>query len=232
MTRDYFDPMLNRYDTGPGADLDDQQQPGALAASAAAAATSKSSNATAHSDTPAVKIRLKNTRDLTEEGLRQLCRVYGTVINIHKPKQDHGNTAFVEFSNQSEAGLAIQELNRKLGFQFYPAFAHEKKTLKVMDMNLPAPPPPFESRTGEQLIQTIEASTDEENWELTLAPRRIKTGFSIPLKIRFPERSTLATAGHYGAQQGKVTPLARVDENQIFSIPTAVEYEHRGFKSL
>lgn len=100
MTRDYYDPMLNRYDRGPGADLDDEQQPGALAASAAAAATSKSSNCTAQSDPPAVKIRLKNTRDLTEEGLRQLCRVYGTVINVYKSKQDHGSTAFVEFLNQ------------------------------------------------------------------------------------------------------------------------------------
>lgn len=122
-----------------------------------------------------------------------------------------------------------------MGFQFYPAFAHEKKTLQrmeLMDINLPAPPPPFESGTGEQLVQTIEASTDEENWEMTLAPRRIKTGFSIPLKIRFPERSSLATARHYTPQKGKMTPLTRVDENHIFSIPTAVEYEHRGLKSL
>lgn len=229
MTHDYYDPMLNRYDTGPGADLDDTQQPGALAASAAAAAAASKSSDFAHSDTPAaVRIRLKNTRDLTEDGLRELCRVYGTVINVHKPKQD-ASTAFVEFANQSEAGLAIQELNRKLGFQFYPAFAHEKKTLPPRDMNLPAPPPPFESAAEVQLIQTIEASGDEESWEMTLAPRRIKTGFSIPLKVRFPEQGTLATAPLYASRS---SPLSRIDANQIFSIVTALDNEHRGTKPL
>nr|XP_029711714.1 uncharacterized protein LOC115253714 isoform X1 [Aedes albopictus] len=228
MTHDYYDPMLNRYDTGPGADLDDTQQPGALAASAAAAAASKSSNLS-HSDTPAaVRIRLKNTRDLTEDGLRELCRVYGTVTNVHKPKQD-ASTAFVEFANQSEAGLAIQELNRKLGFQFYPAFAHEKKTVPPMDMNLPAPPPPFESAAEVQLVQTIEASGDEESWEMTLAPRRIKTGFSIPLKVRFPEQSTMATAPFYVS---RTSPLSRVDANRIFSVVTVLDSEHRELKAL
>nr|XP_019544599.2 protein vreteno [Aedes albopictus] len=231
MTHDYYDPMLNRYDTGPGADLDDDQQPGALAASAAAAAAAASKSGTnlSHSDTPAaVRIRLKNTRDLTEDGLRELCRVYGTVINVHKPKQD-SSTAFVEFANQSEAGLAIQELNRKLGFQFYPAFAHEKKTLPPMDMNMPAPPPPFESAAEVQLVQTIEASGDEESWELTLAPRRIKTGFSIPLKVRFPEKSTLATAPFYAS---RTSPLSRVDVSQLFSVVTVLDSEHRGLKPL
>ncbi|XP_062539459.1 uncharacterized protein LOC134207680 [Armigeres subalbatus] len=231
MTHDYYDPMLNRYDTGPGADLDDEQQPAALAAASAAAAASKSSDLT-HSDTPAaVRIRLKNTRDLTEDGLRELCRLYGTVINVHKPKQDKG-MAFVEFANQSEAGLAIQELNRKLGFQFYPAFAHEKKTLPAMESNIHAPPPPFESSAGVNLVQTIEASGDEESWELTLAPRRIKSGFSIPLKVRFPERSTLATAPYYRSKEDRMSPLSRVDINRIFSVVTLVDSEHRGLKPL
>lgn len=232
MTHDYYDPMLNRYDTGPGADLDDDQQPGALAAAAAAAAAASKSNDMAQSDVPsAVRIRLKNTRDLTEDGLRQLCRLYGTVVNVYKPKQDRG-IAFVEFANQSEAGLAIQELNRKLGFQFYPAFAHDKKTPMKMDMAMPAPPPPFESAAGEQLVQTIEASDDEENWELTMAPRRIKSGFSIPLKIRFPERSTLATAPFYCSKEDRMSPLSRVDINRIFCISTLVDSEHRGKKLL
>ncbi|XP_058442944.1 protein vreteno [Malaya genurostris] len=225
MQRDYYNPLLNRYDRGPGADLDDRQQPGALAAAAAKATSSVGDGCSgmALSDPPAVRIHLKNTQDLTADGLIQLCRPYGTVVSVHKPK-DNGNYAFVEFANQSEAGLAIQELNRKLGFQFYPTFAHEKKTLPMEVESFPAPPPPFESAPGERLIPMQEISGDEENWETTLAQRRIKTGFSIPLKIRFPAKQDLSTASHYS---NKFSALSTVDCDQTFSIVMLLESEHR-----
>lgn len=215
MREDYCDPEFNRYDTGPGADLDDRQQPGAMAAAAEA-------NVMGFSDPPAVRIRLKNTRDLTEAGLRELCRPYGQVVNVHKPSQ--GNFAFVEFSNQSEAGLAIQELNAKLGFQFYAAFAHEKKSLPSMETAfMPVPPPPFEAGPGEEMVHSIDTvEPEEESWERTMVQRRVKTGFSIPLKIRFPEQTTLATAPHYKAHTFRLTQLSRVDAGEIFSIVTLI----------
>lgn len=236
MRQDYCDPELNRYDTGPGADLDDRQQPGALAAAAAgaggtgataAAATTAAAAAGSEmgSNEPlAVRIRLRNTRDLTEVGLRELCRPYGEVVNVYKPK-DNVNYAFVEYSNQSEAGLAIQELNAKLGFQFYAAFAHEKKSIALIESaQLPKPPPPFDAGPGEEVIHSIEASPEEmESWERSMVQRRVKTGFSIPLKIRFPEQVTLATAPHYRPQQSnRLTQLSRVDSAEIFSIVTMV----------
>uniref|UniRef100_A0A1Q3EX08 RRM domain-containing protein n=1 Tax=Culex tarsalis TaxID=7177 RepID=A0A1Q3EX08_CULTA len=219
LSRDYCDPEQNRYDTGPGADLDDRLQPGALAKAAAGAASEMG-----HSDPPAVRIRLKNTRDLTEDGLRELCRPYGQIVTVYKPKDGAGNYAFVEFSNQSEAGLAIQELNAKLGFQFYAAFAHEKKSLPLMEANLlPRPPPPFEAGPGEEVVHSIEVlNPEEQEWERTMVQRRVKTGFSIPLKIRFPEEITLATAPHYRAPSDRLTQLSRVDAGEIFSIVTLV----------
>lgn len=221
MSKDYCDPELNSYDTGPGADLDDRQQPGALAA--AAVATGGSVSEMGFSDPPAVRICLKNTRDLTEDGLRALCRPYGEVINVYKAKQDRSTLAFVEFANQSEAGLAIQELNAKLGFQFYAAFAHEKKSLPLMEAGfVPAPPPPFAAGPGEHVVHSIEANEEEESWERTMVQRRVKTGFSVPLKIRFPPSATLATAPHYQQQSGRLSQLSRVDANEIFSIVTLV----------
>lgn len=98
MSQDYYNPEENRYDVGPGADMDDCQQPGALAAAARAAATNPD-NSMGFSDPPVVKIHLKNTRFLTEDGLRELCRPYGNVVQVYKPKQDT-NSAFVEFTNQ------------------------------------------------------------------------------------------------------------------------------------
>lgn len=221
MRQDYCDPELNRYDTGPGADLDDRQQPGALAAAAATTAGSEMG----FGEPLAVRIRLRNTRDLTEDGLRELCRPYGEVVNVYKPKQDNGNYAFVEYSNQSEAGLAIQELNAKLGFQFYAAFAYEKKSIPLIEnAQLPRPPPPFDAGPGEEIVHSIEASPEEmESWERTMVQRRVKTGFSIPLKIRFPEQTSLATAPHYRSQQSdRLTQLSRVDAGEIFSIVTMV----------
>lgn len=224
MQKDFYDPEHNRYDTGPGADLDDRLQPGALAAAASAGGTTA---ATAGSDMGsseplAVRIRLRNTRELTEDGLRELCRPYGTVVNVFKPKQDNGNYAFVEYSNQSEAGLAIQELNAKLGFQFYAAFAYEKKALPLMEnAQLPKPPPPFDADPGTEVAHSIEP-TAEESWERTMVQRRIKTGFSIPLKTHWPAEVTLATAPHYGAQTDRLSRLSRVDADGIFSIVTMV----------
>ncbi|XP_058813571.1 tudor domain-containing protein 1 [Topomyia yanbarensis] len=230
MQRDYCDPLLNRYDRGPGADLDDRQQPGALAAAAARTTSSVGGEGSgmAFNYPPAVRIHLKNTQDLTADGLIQLCRPYGTVVSVHKPK-DNANYAFVEFANQSEAGLAIQELNRKLGFQFYPTFAHEKKSLPMEAESFPAPPPPFESAPGERLIPRLENNGQEDNWETTLAQRRIKTGFSIPLKIRFPAKQDLATASHYS---GKLSALTSVDTDQIFSIVTLLRSESVSHKTL
>lgn len=215
MSKDYCDPELNRYDTGPGADLDDRQQPGALAADAA-------SSEMENSEPAAVRIRLKNTRDLTEDGLRELCRPYGQVVGVYKPKQNKDNFAFVEFANQSEAGLAIKELNSKLGFQFYAAFAYEKKSALIEAAFLP--PPPFDAGPGEDVIQSIEANAEEESWERTMVQRRVKTGFSIPLKIRFPKLVTLATAPHYYQQPDRLT---RVDAAQIFSIVMMVGGEEQ-----
>lgn len=102
MHRDYCDPLLNSYDRGPGANLDDCLQPGALAAAAAAvSAETSSGGAASHemasNDSPAVRIHLKNTQDLTEKGLEELCKQYGTVVQIDKPKE---NYAFVEFATQ------------------------------------------------------------------------------------------------------------------------------------
>ncbi|XP_052567356.1 protein vreteno isoform X1 [Culex pipiens pallens] len=216
MSKDYCDPELNRYDTGPGADLDDRQQPGALAAAAAAAGGGSEMG---FSEPPAVRIRLKNTRDLTEAGLRELCRPYGTIVNVYKAKQEGGNFAFVEFGNPSEAGLAIQELNAKLGFQFYAAFAHEKKDTDLV----PMPPPPFGAGSGEKVVHSIETlGPDEESWERTVAQRRVKTAFSIPLRVRFPEEQGLATAPHYRAEGDRLTQLSRVDAGEIFSVVTLI----------
>ncbi|XP_055543819.1 uncharacterized protein LOC129729332 [Wyeomyia smithii] len=235
MHRDYCDPLLNRYDRGPGANLDDRQQPGALAAAAAAvAAATESSLDGAGSqdmptgDSPAVRIHLKNTQDLTEDGLMSLCRPYGTVVSVHKPR-DNGNYAFVEFANQNEACFAIQELSRKLGFQFYPAFAHQKQSMPTTADNFPAPPPPFEPAPGEKLVQSIEAFGEGENWEHTLAQRRIKTGFSIPLKIRYPKKNSLATANFYAT---KSSPLNFVDFDQIFSIVTLLDSADQGLNEI
>ncbi|XP_055634546.1 uncharacterized protein LOC129774698 [Toxorhynchites rutilus septentrionalis] len=222
MQRDFCDPAFNRYDKGPGADLDDGQQPGAIAAAAAATTSFRCyENGMSCKDPLAVKIRLKNTADLTENGLRELCRPYGTVMNVYKPRQGNGNYAFVEFANQSEAGFAIQELNQKLGFNFYPAFAREKKSVAIE-----APPPPFEATSNEKLTQTLETN-GEESWETTLATRRIKTGFSIPLKIKYPVRKSLATAPHYVPRPSTITALSRVDADQIFNVVTMVENTHR-----
>ncbi|XP_053691140.1 protein vreteno [Sabethes cyaneus] len=235
MQRDYCDPLLNSYDRGPGADLDNRQQPGALAAAAAAALAAESNSGGAGSsemisegETPAVRIHLRNTQDLTEEGLMALCRPYGTVVMVHKPK-DNANYAFVEFAKQNEACLAIEKLSRKLGFQFYPAFAHLKQSLpsRATD-SIPAPPPPFEPAPGEKLVQSIEAFGDGENWETTLAQRRIKTGFSIPLKITYPKKASLATASFYAAKPGQLSRLNYVDFDQIFNIVTLMDSEQQG----
>ncbi|XP_055597750.1 protein vreteno [Uranotaenia lowii] len=223
MRKDFYDPELNRYDTGPGADLEDSLQPGALAA--AAALTSKiSEKEMVCRDRPAVKIRLINTRDLTDTGLTELCKPYGTVMSVHRPRNDN-NQAFIEFTNQNEAGFAIQELSRKLGFQFYPAFAHEKRSNQLVDVGLLAPPPPVESEQGKNNATSLDPSLDDDSWERTLAQRRIKIGFSIPLKIRFPEVKTLATSSHYKPVPEKVTALARTDPQQIFSIVALLNSE-------
>lgn len=175
-------------------------------------------------DQQAVRIHLKNTKDLTEDGLRELCRPYGKVVDVRKPRFSNGNFAFVEFSRPSEAGYAIQELSRKLGFQFYPSFARD---LNPTVGEMIAPPPPFEPAPGETLVPVAEDSDQEESWERTIAQRRIKSGFSIPLNINFPKRPELATASDYALRRGQITPLTRVDCDGIFCFSAVTEIEQR-----
>uniref|UniRef100_A0A182WXV9 RRM domain-containing protein n=1 Tax=Anopheles quadriannulatus TaxID=34691 RepID=A0A182WXV9_ANOQN len=146
------------------------------------------------------KIIVRNVNDLTVAGLRRMCSHYGTVVDVFKIKS--GGTAFIEFSTDTEAGLAIQQLNQKLGFNYNAELAQPKETLHSVEPDASAPPQP------------------DEDWEQVSAKRRFNVGFSLPLLINFPERDTLATNANYRAKEGT---LRRTDPESFFRIYKVLE---------
>uniref|UniRef100_A0A182Q6J3 RRM domain-containing protein n=1 Tax=Anopheles farauti TaxID=69004 RepID=A0A182Q6J3_9DIPT len=143
------------------------------------------------------KIIVHNVNDITNEGLKRLCNNYGTVVNVYKPKSQ--SYAFIVFSNENEAALAIKQLNLKLGFRYNADFAQEKENVSASPLNEPAVP-----------------MTDDD-WEQASAKRRFNVGFSLPLPITFPKREPLGTSMNYRSTES-VTNLRRTDPELFFRI--------------
>lgn len=69
MAKAYRNPKFNRYDEGPGADLDDDLQPGAIAADPTVVKT--------------FDIHIGDLlADLNEQGVRNLCNKYGNIVHV------------------------------------------------------------------------------------------------------------------------------------------------------
>lgn len=117
-----------------------------------------------------------------------------------------------------------------MGFHYFAQFARPKQSLSTTIDSFPAPPPPFEPAPGEKLVQSIEALDDGEVWETTLAKRRIKTGFAIPLKVKFPKKNSLATDKFYATKPEQLSRLNYVDFYHIFNVATWVDCIYRDTK--
>ncbi|XP_052862615.1 protein vreteno [Anopheles cruzii] len=168
---------------------------------------------------PLTKIVLRNVTELTVAGLTALCRHYGTVKDAFKIKQ--GTLAFVEFSSENEATVAVQQLNSKRGFNFQADFARPK-----------------ESASEPVLVPVTSTLLDEDSWEEASSKRRFNLSFSLPLCINFPERSTLETRSDYLANTGESSKLRQTDPECFFSIfkiteqATAVPNQQKTFKPV
>uniref|UniRef100_A0A182MLK7 RRM domain-containing protein n=1 Tax=Anopheles culicifacies TaxID=139723 RepID=A0A182MLK7_9DIPT len=162
------------------------------------------------------KILLRNVADLTVAGIRRLCSVYGTVVDAFKTNTP--GLAFVEFSNETEAALAVRQLNMKLGFNYNADLAMPRETL---------PNVTIVSSNGEESRTLL----TDENWEQASIKRRFNMGFSLPLVINFPAQQSLATSGNYRAVEGD---LRRTDPElffriykvqELFETPKTLEYD-------
>lgn len=71
MGKAYRNPRFNRYDDGPGAELDDDLQPGAIAAEPTVARTI---------DVHLAKVPV----DFTEQGIRNMCAKYGQIVYVKR----------------------------------------------------------------------------------------------------------------------------------------------------
>ncbi|XP_050067065.1 protein vreteno [Anopheles maculipalpis] len=150
---------------------------------------------------PLNKIILRNVGDLTVPGLRRLCSKYGTVVDAFKTNTP--GIAFVEFSNESEAALAVKQLNMKLGYNYNVDIATPKETLPTV---VPV------TQNGEPVSR---APLTDEDWEKVSLKRRFNVGFSLPLLINFPVQELLATSVNYRALDGC---LRRTDPELFFRI--------------
>ncbi|XP_058054940.1 protein vreteno [Anopheles bellator] len=179
---------------------------------------------------PMTKIIVHNVTEFTEAGLRALCSHYGTVQDAFKVKE---NLAFVEFSTENEATVAVQQLNSKRGFGFQADFARPKESTH-------------------DPVPVTNALLDDESWEEASSKRRFNLSFSLPLCINFPEHSTLETRSDYLGNSGDSSKLRQTDPECFFNIlkvtvpvsdvtnppkslkPVAIKsgtcYTHRGLK--
>ncbi|XP_053668281.1 uncharacterized protein LOC128718686 [Anopheles marshallii] len=146
------------------------------------------------------KIVLHNVADLTVSGIRRLCSSYGTVVDAYKTNK--AGLAFVEFSNETEAALAVKQLNMKLGFNYNADLAMPKETLPTIT-------------TDATNDEAKDVPLTDESWERTSLKRRFNLGFSLPLLINFPAQESLATSAHYRATDGC---LKRTDPELFFRI--------------
>ncbi|XP_052888669.1 protein vreteno [Anopheles moucheti] len=128
------------------------------------------------------KIVLHNVADLTVSGIHRLCSSYGTVVNAFKTHTP--GLAFVEFSNETEAAIAVKQLNMKLGFNYNADLAMAKETLPTV-------------KTVTPNDEAKDVPLTDESWERTSLKRRFNLGFSLPLLINFPAQESLATSAHY-----------------------------------
>uniref|UniRef100_A0A182NA48 RRM domain-containing protein n=1 Tax=Anopheles dirus TaxID=7168 RepID=A0A182NA48_9DIPT len=149
------------------------------------------------------KIIVHNVSDITIEGLRRLCNNYGTVVNVYKPKT-HG-FAFIEFTNENQAALAIKQLNLKLGFRYHADFAQEKEAISAAPASEP------------------DVAMTDEDWEQASVKRRFNVGFSLPLPILFPKREPLGTSANYRST-GSGTHLRHTDPESFFRIYKVAEF--------
>ncbi|XP_049540373.1 protein vreteno [Anopheles darlingi] len=146
------------------------------------------------------KIIIRNVFDLNENGLKALCRHYGTVTNAFKINP---STAFVEFAQENEATIAVQQLNSKLGFRFQADFARPKETPVVI---------------SSKAANATTLETPDESWEEASRKRRFNLAFSIPLPIRFPKRNALITRSDYLPPSDANVKLRQTDPACFFSI--------------
>ncbi|XP_035893234.1 protein vreteno [Anopheles stephensi] len=147
------------------------------------------------------KILLRNVGDLTVAGLRRLCSRYGTLVDVFKTNKP--GIAFVEFSSENEAALAVKQLNMKLGFNYNADFATPRETLPtVVPVGRNDPPAASTPMT-------------DEDWEQASIKRRFNVGFSLPLLINYPVQELLATSVNYRAADGR---LRRIDPELFFRI--------------
>lgn len=65
------------------------------------------------------------SQHLTTDGIRNMCSNYGTVLDVHKPKNTSA-IAFVSFSSSVEAEAAVRSINELPG-PMVSDFAKEKK---------------------------------------------------------------------------------------------------------
>lgn len=72
------------------------------------------------------RIIIRNISEhLTSDGIRNLCTSFGTVLDVHKPKNTSA-IAFVNFTTSVEAEAAVRGINEQEG-RMIADFAKEKK---------------------------------------------------------------------------------------------------------
>lgn len=97
MATAYRDPMFNRYDDGPGAELDDDLQPGAIASEPTVAKKFD------------IHIRELSV-DFTEQGVRNMCAKYGTILGIKRT--ENTNWAIVKYDSLRYVQFDVYSTNQ------------------------------------------------------------------------------------------------------------------------
>uniref|UniRef100_A0A182IUV9 Uncharacterized protein n=1 Tax=Anopheles atroparvus TaxID=41427 RepID=A0A182IUV9_ANOAO len=145
---------------------------------------------------PLTGITISNVRDLSISGLTNLCSRFGRVTLVQK-HSTNPNMAFIEYGTESDATMAVQELNSKLGFSYRAEFQIPKQKRPTIK----AENPPVKQ-------------LDDEDWEKERFRRRFNYTLMPPLLIKFPVREPLGTKTNYlSAEAG---PLLRKVDPELF----------------
>ncbi|XP_058117823.1 protein vreteno-like [Anopheles ziemanni] len=150
-------------------------------------------------------IVIRNVKLVSADGLRNLCRRYGNVVNSRKPHVE-ANIGFVEFANEGEALCAITNINSNVNRGFRAEIVLPKRKPSEKD--------------GKVSVQL----DNDEDWQQTSVLKRFNFSLMPPLAIKFPPRALLGTKNDY---LSTVTgPLLRkVDPELFFSVQKVLPVE-------
>lgn len=194
MQEAFVDPGFNKYTQGPGKDLDEELQPGGIAL-----LKKKESNLNC-------RIALKKVpKTLTRNGLMNLCKRFGNVIDIHVPRDwpEPNPFIYVEYGSVSEADRAVREIPEIPIFGIKAKFATRKER---EDGN--------ETQLAEAVrdLEIGNSSIQEEYVPVDVAPKSQHI-LSKPVKPILPVRKPFVSAEQYEDSE-----LKDVDPSREFQL--------------